>query len=432
MEILRASEIEQALEQEYRQYLTGHLQKPQPYLPHIDDDIEVGMSLYKEFTADMPHVHPLCTEHGYVLKGKLKLLLLDGSGQEFEYHQGDFFVLRPNVPYASKNDADTKILFIKHPAVNDKKLVEIDEATRKWLSAWEPEESPDQPELIPPEALSANINAQYERLREVCRRWKRGLLSEDEVRRELDDAIYRGHTEFIRDHRLRERLNWSEPGPWERFCEDLRLWKDGKAPCSKAGDVWLTYKPDPDADKPAAAQEASCADKSSFFELMEAFHIPAEYYRPAPDGTVFPDRYPGRRHSDLVVGFYIWTDDGGLLSPEFRLGDTIVLTDHHGLKSVIKVTERLTPQDEEHEQGLAMDFTGTGIIEGYTTARERQIFIYVYKGKIASLHTKRDLDDEKVLEDFPLWNDVNAFYEAKNRMREEIREDLLRSFMDEQ
>ena len=137
MEIIRGSEIEKALEKEYRQYLTGHLQRPQPYLPHIEDDIEVGMSHYKEFTTDTPHVHPVCTEHGYVLKGKLKLRILDGSMREYEYHQGDFFVLRPNTPYATKNDADTQILFIKHPAVNDKTLVEVDEATREWLKRWE-------------------------------------------------------------------------------------------------------------------------------------------------------------------------------------------------------------------------------------------------------------------------------------------------------
>lgn len=135
MESIRKSEIEKAFEKSYRIYLTGHLQKPQPMLEHIDDDIEVGLSEYEHFTADTPHVHPVCTEHGMVLKGTLRMKLLE-TGEEMEYHEGDFFVLRPGNPYAAKNAPGTRILFIKYPAVNDKTPVEVDDETRKWLEQW--------------------------------------------------------------------------------------------------------------------------------------------------------------------------------------------------------------------------------------------------------------------------------------------------------
>ena len=137
MEIIRGTDIENALKNEYRQYLTGRLQKPQPFLEHIGDDIEVGISDYRQFTADTPHVHPVCTEHGYVLKGKLKVLLLDGSGTEYEFREGDYFVTRPGTPYASKSEAGTRILFIKHPSENDKQALAVDGSVMAWLSAWE-------------------------------------------------------------------------------------------------------------------------------------------------------------------------------------------------------------------------------------------------------------------------------------------------------
>ena len=136
MEIIRKADLDSALAQEYRQYLTGHLGRPQPFLRHIEDDIEVGMSQYETFTADKPHVHPVCTEHGYVLSGVLRVRLLD-SGEETELHEGDFFVLRPGTPYASKSLAGTRVLFIKHPGQNDKTLVEPDEETAKWMSNWD-------------------------------------------------------------------------------------------------------------------------------------------------------------------------------------------------------------------------------------------------------------------------------------------------------
>ena len=137
LESISGMNIEAALALEYRQYLTGHLQREQKHLRHIDDDIEIGISHYREFTADKPHVHPIATEHGYVLQGAVKVLLLDGSDQCYEFKAGDFFVLRPGIGYATKNAADTKILFIKSPGTNDKTEIQITEQVAQWLSSWD-------------------------------------------------------------------------------------------------------------------------------------------------------------------------------------------------------------------------------------------------------------------------------------------------------
>ena len=137
LEWIRGEALENALAQEYRQYLTGHLQRPQPHLQHIEDDIEVGISHYRTFTADKPHVHPVATEHGYILQGCLRLRLLDGSEQEQEFHAGDFFVLQPGIGYATKSAPGTKILFIKAPGINDKTDVPVTEELTRWLSSWD-------------------------------------------------------------------------------------------------------------------------------------------------------------------------------------------------------------------------------------------------------------------------------------------------------
>lgn len=137
LEFIRRADLDQALAQEYRQYLTGHLSREQKYLKHIDNDTEIGISFYQTFTPDKPHMHPLATEHGYVLQGSLRMRVLDGSNTELQFDAGDFFVLRPNVPYATKNAPNTKILFIKAPGINDKTLVQIDAETEEWLSKWD-------------------------------------------------------------------------------------------------------------------------------------------------------------------------------------------------------------------------------------------------------------------------------------------------------
>ena len=137
LEFISREMLEQALRAEYRQYLTGHLQREQPHLKHIDDDLEIGISHYQHFTADKPHVHPVATEHGYVLQGALRVLLLDGSDREYTFTAGDFFVLRPGIGYATKNAADTRILFIKSPGINDKTEVPVTDRVRSWLSSWD-------------------------------------------------------------------------------------------------------------------------------------------------------------------------------------------------------------------------------------------------------------------------------------------------------
>lgn len=137
LQIIRGAALDSALSKEYRQYLTGHLQRPQEHLKHVDDDIEIGISHYREFTADTPHMHPVATEHSYVLQGSIKVLLLEGEPREYQLEAGDFFVLRPGVGYATKNAPDTKVLFIKAPGLNDKTLVPVTEDVKKWLSAWE-------------------------------------------------------------------------------------------------------------------------------------------------------------------------------------------------------------------------------------------------------------------------------------------------------
>ena len=137
LEIIRGAALEYALGKEYRQYLTGHLQRPQKHLQHIEDDIEIGISHYREFTADTPHMHPVATEHSYVLQGSIKVLLLEGEPKEYRLNAGDFFVLQPGVGYATKNAPDTKVLFIKSPGINDKTVVPVTDTVKTWLSTWE-------------------------------------------------------------------------------------------------------------------------------------------------------------------------------------------------------------------------------------------------------------------------------------------------------
>lgn len=134
---VRGDDLDRALQREDRQYLAGHLMREQKHLAHVDADTEVGVSDYRHFTPNKPHVHPVATEFGYVLRGSVRVRLLDGSGEENQFDAGDFFVIAPGVPYASKNAPGTRVLFVKAPGGNDKTLVPVDEDTERWLAGWD-------------------------------------------------------------------------------------------------------------------------------------------------------------------------------------------------------------------------------------------------------------------------------------------------------
>ena len=133
--IIRNKEINDALDIKYRQYLAGKLMYPQEEMDPIESDIEVGISDYKTFMAEKPHVHPIANEFNFVLEGELKIWLLD-SGEKFSFKKGDFFRLEPGTPYASKSTGGTRVLFFKVPGGNDKKLVDVDEEVKNWLSEF--------------------------------------------------------------------------------------------------------------------------------------------------------------------------------------------------------------------------------------------------------------------------------------------------------
>lgn len=134
---LSGSQINDALKLQYRVYLCGDKSMIQPSLEYIpDEQLEVGISDYQEYTADKPHYHAQNTEYNYVVCGCTKVIDLD-TGEELQYEAGSLFVLAPNTRYASKHIAGTKMFFVKCPKGNDKIIVNIDNKLSAWMKSWD-------------------------------------------------------------------------------------------------------------------------------------------------------------------------------------------------------------------------------------------------------------------------------------------------------
>lgn len=124
-------EIANAMEGLRRQYLVGNLKLPQKLMHVSSEKLEIGISSYAEYTEEQPHRHSMATEYQYVLSGWTKYIDTDEM-VEYEFKKGDFYAIETNTAYAQKCKAGTKILFIKVPSINDKKVVDVTKKIQNW------------------------------------------------------------------------------------------------------------------------------------------------------------------------------------------------------------------------------------------------------------------------------------------------------------
>lgn len=130
---LDSAQIAQSLSTQTRQYLVGHLQRPQN-LAHLDsEDVEIGISSYETFATEATHRHSVAVEYQYVLSGWTAYLDAD-TQEEHHFTTGDFYAIYPGTSYAQKSKPGTRILFIKVPSINDKELVEENSVVIEWMA----------------------------------------------------------------------------------------------------------------------------------------------------------------------------------------------------------------------------------------------------------------------------------------------------------
>lgn len=128
---IEKKDIEKVLEDVTRQYLAGNLMRPQELDFVRDNNIEIGITNYSEYTTEQVHFHTEAVEYQYMLSGWTKYMDVD-TKEEYEFKKGDFYCIETNTTYAQKSKKGTRILFIKVPSINDKKIVETTDAIKKW------------------------------------------------------------------------------------------------------------------------------------------------------------------------------------------------------------------------------------------------------------------------------------------------------------
>jgi ADP-ribose pyrophosphatase YjhB (NUDIX family)/quercetin dioxygenase-like cupin family protein len=125
-------ELDNILAKDSRQYLVGNLKLPQE-LQHIHSkNIEIGISSYDKYEIEEGHYHTKQVEYQYILSGKTEYKNID-TNEVFSFQKGDFYCIETGTKYAQRIYNNSKILFIKLPAINDKQLLPTTEKLKKWF-----------------------------------------------------------------------------------------------------------------------------------------------------------------------------------------------------------------------------------------------------------------------------------------------------------
>lgn len=136
MKVIKNEDINTALINEKRIYLSGNLKEVNK-IEHIQTDgYEIGISNYDKFTCERAHYHSYNFEFNYVLEGVVKVYIFSEK-KEYILKKGDLFLIEPNMIYISKAIANTRVLFTKNPGGNDKILTpEYEENIKDWMENW--------------------------------------------------------------------------------------------------------------------------------------------------------------------------------------------------------------------------------------------------------------------------------------------------------
>ena len=138
MKTVNGQQVREALSKQIRVYLCGDLAEPEDFESVKTDGLEIGISHYKEYTAEKAHLHKWNHEYNFIRRGCVKVYVFS-EHKEYEFHQDDMYVIEPGMEYVTKAKAGTEVLFVKSPGGNDKELLPVTEAIQSWGEDWNAE-----------------------------------------------------------------------------------------------------------------------------------------------------------------------------------------------------------------------------------------------------------------------------------------------------
>ena len=269
--------------------------------------------------------------------------------------------------------------------------------------------------------VNENIEKSLRTIRKIGLHWSRGRLTDREARDAADNSLRKGFVDFLSDRGLRYRFDSRK---YSAFLEDLEHFESCGQPLAEVSAPWLT-SPGPsgrDHREPAAP-----ADRAAFFRLLKAFHIPSVWFLPPPDDTPCPRSSTRYLPGDRLYVCEQWTD-GSVGDRDLAPGERIVLTNRYGQKADILITGKIPPDASPGTDR----YSGTGVIEGYTSSREREIFVSVREGQVSCLTTVTDLDDLNAFSVYPLWQEIFAHRRRAQEVWESVLNDLIHTCADEE
>ena len=277
--------------------------------------------------------------------------------------------------------------------------------------------------VISEEELRLHLNELHEDFKRVCNDHDKGFLTREELYSHISNLLYEGFYRFLQRNEMNKKYRISIPIAqnftslsYERFIEEYGMWKKKEPPQSDKGEKYLYYSRSAPEYGIKYKDEASVSDKTSFFELIDSFRLPLDYFEPLPKGCPEPDyhEYPSGIAEHYISIRFNCEDDLGLMFDKTEaIGKEYVLTDSYRLKAELQITDTLSGNKRVGEPETGYKAIGT--VEGYTSARKREIEVVKYE-KDAYIHliTLLGKDDIEEFNKYPLWDNYRKHIKKKN------------------
>lgn len=281
------------------------------------------------------------------------------------------------------------------------------------------------PTVISEDALDANMEWITASLNRMCKEYKKGFLTEQELRQNIFCTVVDGFYAFLgisgrpNKYAVEPSLSFDLSNrSWQRFLEDHKMWTAGKLPQSAEGEPYLCYKFQNLKKGIKKGEEAFPLDKAQFFKLMEFLMISPEFFEPIPETCPVPYRNVTTYGTGDVwnIEFLCADDDVFRFAGSEAIGRKVVLVDRYGLHAELEIKDVL----EKWESG----FEAFGTIEGITSSRKRKIDVILYENLCVDLRVFVEQDDREVFSNYPLWQEYWAHQEKKEKLLNAILDAL--------
>lgn len=282
-----------------------------------------------------------------------------------------------------------------------------------------------EPQLLE-KAKNERIKKSNELIERICKRYLRGIVIDDDIRIALHNDAAQAIKDILDPFGLCCVINADNH---KTFLDEYNSWKNGIPLTEENENEWLFYNRSKDKSIENAMDEEGISipapyyAKELFFEVLNEYRIPVEFYTPRPENIPNPHALCTHSYAtghSFLIRFECVNNDN-FFADQNPTGKNYILVNEYGLKAEITIDRVYKKGDKIPYRNHFIEKTPgsmsvTGTIEGYTTQKKRSFEIKKIGSHGIWIDLMMGLDDANIFLNFPLWKSHFEWYRQQADM----------------